>query len=189
MTDALKLRLVLGVRLDAEAGRQDELADRGAEAGQEGVEGLWPPAGGGLEVSVLWYVVWVNWVRVKGKGKGKGREGEGSGVLFFLRRWFGLFLSLSSFLSFFLTLPLFSLSLRAHSFLPFFTAPPFKKKSKKSSEETHIIAPQDAIPKLQPADQDQERQKGIHQLHALRRRLEVLAPEAREDLLRRLVAR
>lgn len=156
---------------------------------RKALKGCGPPRGG-LEVSVLWYVVWVlgglGWV---GGWKGKGREGEGSGVLFFLRRWFGLFLSLSSFLSFFLTLPLFSLSLRAHSFLPFFTTPPFKKKSKKSSEETHIIAPQDAIPKLQPADQDQERQKGIHQLHALRRRLQVLAPEAREDLLRRLVAR
>lgn len=185
MTDALKLRLVLGVRLDAEAGRQDELADRGAEAGQEGVEGLWPPAGGGLEVSVLYYVF-------VGRGwDGKGREGEGSGVPFFFCAVgsvrFYLFLSILS--SFLPDPPPPPLSPRAHSFLPFFTAPPFKKKSKKSSEETHIIAPQDAIPKLQPADQDQERQKGIHQLHALRRRLQVLAPEAREDLLRRLVAR
>ena len=40
MTDAPKLRFVLRVRLDAQAGRQHELADRGAEAGEEGVEGL-----------------------------------------------------------------------------------------------------------------------------------------------------
>ena len=40
MTDAPKLPLVLRVRLDPEAGREDELAHRGAEAGEEGVEGL-----------------------------------------------------------------------------------------------------------------------------------------------------
>lgn len=41
MTDAPKLPFVLRVRLDAQAGRQHELGDRGAEAGEEGVEGLW----------------------------------------------------------------------------------------------------------------------------------------------------
>ena len=40
MTDGPKLGLVLRVRLDAQTGREDELADRGAEAGEEGVEGL-----------------------------------------------------------------------------------------------------------------------------------------------------
>lgn len=40
MTDALELLLVLRVRLDAQTGREHELADRGAEAGEEGVEGL-----------------------------------------------------------------------------------------------------------------------------------------------------
>lgn len=38
--DALKLGLVLGVGLHAEGGSQDELADAGAESGQESVEGL-----------------------------------------------------------------------------------------------------------------------------------------------------
>ena len=41
MTDGPKLGLVLRVRLDAQTGREDELADRGAEAGEEGVEGLY----------------------------------------------------------------------------------------------------------------------------------------------------
>lgn len=36
----LKLRLVLRVRLYPQGGREDELADRSAEAGEEGVEGL-----------------------------------------------------------------------------------------------------------------------------------------------------
>jgi len=36
----LKLRLVLRVRLDPQRGREHELADCGAEAGEEGVEGL-----------------------------------------------------------------------------------------------------------------------------------------------------
>ena len=40
MTDGSKLGFVFRVRLDAQAGREDELADRGAEAGEEGVEGL-----------------------------------------------------------------------------------------------------------------------------------------------------
>ena len=40
MTDGPKLPFVLRVRLDAQAGREDELAHRGAEAGEEGVEGL-----------------------------------------------------------------------------------------------------------------------------------------------------
>lgn len=38
--DAAKVALVLRVGLDAQAGREDELADGGGEAGQEGVEGL-----------------------------------------------------------------------------------------------------------------------------------------------------
>jgi hypothetical protein len=38
--DALETSLVLGVGLDAEGRREDELADAGAEAGKEGVEGL-----------------------------------------------------------------------------------------------------------------------------------------------------
>ena len=40
MTDALKLLFVLGIRLDPQTGREHELPDRGAEAGEEGVEGL-----------------------------------------------------------------------------------------------------------------------------------------------------
>lgn len=40
MTDGPKLRFVVRVRLDAQTGREDELAHRGAEAGEEGVEGL-----------------------------------------------------------------------------------------------------------------------------------------------------
>lgn len=40
MTDALELGLILQVGLDAQTSREDELADRGAEAGEEGVEGL-----------------------------------------------------------------------------------------------------------------------------------------------------
>ena len=38
--DALELGLILGIRLQAQTGREDELADGGAEAAQEGVEGL-----------------------------------------------------------------------------------------------------------------------------------------------------
>ncbi len=40
MTDAPELQLVLRIRLDAQTGREHELPDRGAEAGEEGVEGL-----------------------------------------------------------------------------------------------------------------------------------------------------
>jgi len=40
MRDILKLGLVLGIRLDAQRGREDELADGSAEAGEEGVEWL-----------------------------------------------------------------------------------------------------------------------------------------------------
>ena len=39
-THALELAAVLWVCLDAQAGREHELADRDAEAGEEGVEGL-----------------------------------------------------------------------------------------------------------------------------------------------------
>lgn len=42
MTNARELGLVLRVRLDAQAGREHELADRGAEAGEEGIEGIIP---------------------------------------------------------------------------------------------------------------------------------------------------
>lgn len=42
MTNAAKLEPVLRVRLDAQTGREDELADGGAEAGEEGVKGLFP---------------------------------------------------------------------------------------------------------------------------------------------------
>jgi hypothetical protein len=44
--DALELDLVLRVRLHAQTGREHKLADGGAEAREEGVEGLW----GGLLV-------------------------------------------------------------------------------------------------------------------------------------------
>ena len=40
MTDGPKLPFILRVRLDAQTGREDELAHRGAETGEEGVEGL-----------------------------------------------------------------------------------------------------------------------------------------------------
>ena len=40
LTNTPKLRLVVRITLDAQAGREDELADCGAEAGEEGVEGL-----------------------------------------------------------------------------------------------------------------------------------------------------
>lgn len=43
MAHTPKLLLILRVRLDAQAGREDELADGGAEAGEEGVEGLVSP--------------------------------------------------------------------------------------------------------------------------------------------------
>ena len=42
MTNALKLLFVLRIRLDPQTGREHELPDRGAEAGEEGVEGLVP---------------------------------------------------------------------------------------------------------------------------------------------------
>ena len=54
MTDAPKLPFVQRVRLDAQAGRQHELGDRGAEAGEEGVERLWVFAKkGGVSFSCL----------------------------------------------------------------------------------------------------------------------------------------
>ncbi len=40
MANTLKLILILRVGLDAQRRRKDELADGGAEAGEEGVEGL-----------------------------------------------------------------------------------------------------------------------------------------------------
>ena len=40
MTNTLKLGFILRIRLDAQTGREDELAHCGAEAGEEGVEGL-----------------------------------------------------------------------------------------------------------------------------------------------------
>lgn len=40
MGDRLKLSLVFGIRLNAEGGSEDELADGCAEAGEEGVEWL-----------------------------------------------------------------------------------------------------------------------------------------------------
>ena len=39
--DSLELVFVFRVGLDAQASRQDELTDGGAEAGEEGVEWLW----------------------------------------------------------------------------------------------------------------------------------------------------
>ena len=40
MRNPLEVLLVLGIRLDAQAGCEHELPDRRAEAGEEGVEGL-----------------------------------------------------------------------------------------------------------------------------------------------------
>ena len=39
-TDTPEFRLIFWICLDAQAGCQDELADGGAKAGEEGVEGL-----------------------------------------------------------------------------------------------------------------------------------------------------
>lgn len=57
VADGLEFILVLRVGLDAQAGGQDELTDGGAEAGEEGVEGL------GL-VSLCFWVVFLStpWV-------------------------------------------------------------------------------------------------------------------------------
>lgn len=41
MRHGLELGPILHIRLDAQTGRKHELADGGAEAGQEGVEGLY----------------------------------------------------------------------------------------------------------------------------------------------------
>lgn len=41
MADAFELRLILRISLDAETSGEDELADSGAETGEEGVEGLY----------------------------------------------------------------------------------------------------------------------------------------------------
>lgn len=41
MRDTRKLLHILGVRLDAQRGGEDKLADGGTEAGEEGVEGLY----------------------------------------------------------------------------------------------------------------------------------------------------
>ena len=40
MRHGLELGPILHIRLDAQTGREDELADRGAEAGEEGVKAL-----------------------------------------------------------------------------------------------------------------------------------------------------
>lgn len=48
MAHGLEFGFVLGIRLDAEGGGEDELADRGAEAGEECVEGLVEGKGGGM---------------------------------------------------------------------------------------------------------------------------------------------
>ena len=53
MADGLEFILVLRVGLDAQAGGQDELTDGGAEAGEEGVEGL------GL-ISLCFWVVFLS---------------------------------------------------------------------------------------------------------------------------------
>lgn len=45
MADALELRLILWVGLDAETSREDELTDGSAEARKEGVEGLYDENG------------------------------------------------------------------------------------------------------------------------------------------------
>lgn len=45
MADALELRLILWICLDAETSREDELADGSAEARKEGVEGLYDENG------------------------------------------------------------------------------------------------------------------------------------------------
>lgn len=45
MADALELRLILRVSLDAETSGEDELADGGAETGKKGVEGLYQEIG------------------------------------------------------------------------------------------------------------------------------------------------
>lgn len=41
MADALELRLILRISLDAETSGEDKLTDGGTEAGKEGVEGLY----------------------------------------------------------------------------------------------------------------------------------------------------
>ena len=46
MTNTLELRFVFRIRLDAQTGREDELAYCCAEAGEEGVEGLEVAQGG-----------------------------------------------------------------------------------------------------------------------------------------------
>lgn len=46
VADGLEFIFVFWVGLDAQAGRQDELTDGGAEAGEEGVEGLVGEEGG-----------------------------------------------------------------------------------------------------------------------------------------------
>jgi hypothetical protein len=41
MRNALKVLFILGIGLHAKRGREDELADAGAEAGEEGVKWLY----------------------------------------------------------------------------------------------------------------------------------------------------
>lgn len=65
VTNGFELVFVFRVGLDAETGGQDELADCGAEAGEEGVEGLW-------RVRVLGFAC-------GGKGVEKGEEGGEGG--------------------------------------------------------------------------------------------------------------
>lgn len=53
MGNGLELGLVLWVGLDAQGSCEDKLADAGAEAGEEGVEGL-----GKQHVSLAWFEHW-----------------------------------------------------------------------------------------------------------------------------------
>ena len=73
MTDAPKLPFVLRVRLDAQAGRQHELGDRGAEAGEEGVERLWFFVSKGSSAFHARYDVgWGMWMGIWMRGCGCG---------------------------------------------------------------------------------------------------------------------
>lgn len=61
MADALELIFVLRVRLDPQTGGQDELANGGAEAGEEGVEWLWGRKWEGLAKAFLYFSVLLDW--------------------------------------------------------------------------------------------------------------------------------
>src|SRR4051812_48322302 len=80
--DRAEFGLVVWVRLDAQGGGEHELADGGAEAGEEGVEGLERLLASASALVIYWRRGildggWVGEVMVVVGGRGGGGDGKG----------------------------------------------------------------------------------------------------------------